>query len=400
MITVTKKQAQDRFALISPPLQDAIFSEKTADVISYIQNKYSIPDDITETIAAFTGWVLLGFVRIEDVEKELAALLAMDRKSAAAIASELNEKIFTPLRPAIEASYTISSPNNTAEQKPAPSIIKDIDSAPQTQDQFSTKGWSKISPRDPSIKASVVKLGEKISPVPTPLERLNGAHPVPSPNNKIDGISKNPPTNTSGILAKSSASSITPPPSPVIIQSNIHLNASAKNIDFHIPSPEKDSRVDFAQNTPTPKPASAVVEFGGAHAAAPSVPERPPSKPPLASSPLATSEARKIMEIGAMPDPQLIPKIPIPATPPPPPAPHPTTEAMSHSSMPGYISFSRPATPPPPPAAMPPKPAETIPAVPVPPSPQRPPATPPPSPVRPPATTPTVIVKNFTEGGK
>ncbi len=374
-MTVTKQQARDRFVLLPPVLQDAVFSDSNAEKISAINEQFKVPEDAQEIVASRTGWVLLGFLPQENLAEELVSGAGMDASTAKSIASALNEKIFQPLQSAINS---ISAPAPTPSGNTgAPKVIQDIASAksavpvptPNTQTSGSTpipltnlssKGWSRMSSADlPPVPSAIKKPAPFPSapvPVPTPsasfVPRTIGGVPIPG----------RPVTPTPAPA---------PAPAPVMIQRGEIFAAPARNADFHLER-KMGAQMDLEGARIQPKAKPAMIEFGQAKPApTPSTPGTPPASwragaysgfaTSLPSVPIAKEGGRSVTEITTTLQSPKIPAMPQPPMPPKPPA-----AAMGQTPM----------TP-------------------------RPPQTPPPSPPTPPSPpkppTPKVIVQNFTE---
>ena len=374
MITATKQQAQDRFALLPEQLQDAVFSTKTADVIASIGEQYHLSDDDTETIASLVGWVLLGFLPRENIPEELKTGSILTAPVIKGVADTLAEKIFNPLGPAINAAYTSTpTPSNTSS---TPKVIQDIASAksavpvptpgakavaPAPLNDLASKGWSRRAPADlpPPVPAPKGPSGFPAAPVPVPTPsapfspRTIGGVPVPG-------------------HPVGAAPSPAPAPAPVMIQRGENFAAPARNADFHLER-KMGAQMDLESVKVQPKARPAMIEFGQTKPApAPSAPGTIPTPrrtdnyagfaTSLSSVPAATGGERNVTEITAEPKAPPVPVMPQPPMPPKPPVP-------PQASMGGM-------------APMPPKPLQTPPQV-------------PPSPPKPP--TPKVIVQNFTE---
>jgi hypothetical protein len=124
-----KEQLLDLYKILPEDLQNAIFSQDNADKIFEICQKNGVKKDaIVSEIAKNTGYVMLGVLAPEELQKVFKKELGLKEKSAEQIASEINELIFLPVRKYIEALYNtdltpITTPKITAGAKVKAEII-------------------------------------------------------------------------------------------------------------------------------------------------------------------------------------------------------------------------------------------------------------------------------------
>jgi hypothetical protein len=365
-----------KLAKLPVSIRRAIGSDLFVAHMDEVEKKFSLKEDDFLQIKRIIQAVLIKEIPPELFIASIMERIGTDQKTATAIAFE--KDIFEPVKQAlIEYGIAIDAitvfqknpgANTQALKMPqggaAPSPVVDISSqkssVPPTA--IPREGWSTMSPRDPLIKATVIKLEDKKSttaPVPLPSTQTIGPQ-------KGSGESVPVPSQSKAFQSAPSSSK------PLIIQGAGGSGMTPKNIDFHLASPVvSTTHITLDASKPAPAPAPAVVEFEGSHKVAPTTSPRPEEslkKPSLAASPLAASESRKIMEVGASPAPQIIPPLSPAAMPPKPPVPpaHPAGTMQSHNMMPGYISFARPAMPPKPPVPPAPAPAKASAPIPAP----------------------------------
>jgi hypothetical protein len=101
-----KEQLWTLYESLPDDLKDAIFSEKTAEAIYSICQRYGLEKE-TDKIAKYTGYVLLGLLSPEDFQKELQDNLKLNQYSAKKIALEINRFVFFPVKESLEALYKI-----------------------------------------------------------------------------------------------------------------------------------------------------------------------------------------------------------------------------------------------------------------------------------------------------
>jgi len=88
-------------------LQDAIFSEKTADTISDVCARNELSEEKIPEIAKYAGYVLLGVLKPDELEKTLKDDLKLKNGLAKKISWEISRFIFFPLKASLEMIYKI-----------------------------------------------------------------------------------------------------------------------------------------------------------------------------------------------------------------------------------------------------------------------------------------------------
>jgi hypothetical protein len=219
MTNISITQSRQRFQKISAPLQDAIFSIQTAEIIQQVCQKNNISDDKVPAIGKITGLVLLGFMHPEDMADALSGQMGVSSQVAKAIVGDLTPRLFTPLKTDLDKAYAplphegdVVVPKIMQEIKPptvaqlvptkpatpaapAPKIISQtFDAASLTVGATplsfnkdrpvpaskpvapSTQGWSKQSPQQP-----VVKLGQVSPTIPAPAKIVPPPTATPAP---------------------------------------------------------------------------------------------------------------------------------------------------------------------------------------------------------------------------
>lgn len=87
-------------------LQEAIFSEKTADAIYDICGRNNVKEQMSE-IARYTGYVLLGLLPPDELEKTLKEEVGLEEKTAKQTNLEITRFILFPVKESLEALYKI-----------------------------------------------------------------------------------------------------------------------------------------------------------------------------------------------------------------------------------------------------------------------------------------------------
>jgi len=116
----------ERFRDLPEDLQKAIFSPNTADAILAAGKNSGIAIDKIGELADETGLVMLGITPPGEFIRNLTRRLELDPEKAKAVAEEINQKIFQPVRESLkkvhglgEAPKAPTQPDAT-KQKPLP----------------------------------------------------------------------------------------------------------------------------------------------------------------------------------------------------------------------------------------------------------------------------------------
>jgi len=100
-------------------LQEAIFSEETADIISSICDRNGVKDEEIPEITKYTGYVLLGILPPDDFPKTLQDEVKLKNDLANKIALEIERLVFFPVKESLEMIYKIEI---SPELKPSPGV--------------------------------------------------------------------------------------------------------------------------------------------------------------------------------------------------------------------------------------------------------------------------------------
>jgi len=295
MITITKEQAQNRFVLLPPTLQDAVFSEQNAEIISSVGEQYHLPDDKLEGVTSLVGWVLLGFLHIEDLPNEIASDTGIAAQLAKDITSTLNSKIFNLIKSDVDKAYA-----------PVPHEEVQTGSLPAPISLPTKSAYPSISLNKPT---TVSDIGWAKQPAATivPTSAIGGA------NNAIPTPPRAPVATT------------TPPsePAPMMLHEDTTFKPAERNANFTVSRPGTGAEVNMNRSgVPTPPQKAAILEFGSRPATTTPQPPKPTTfgaptrsystfNPSLASTPTGSSGSRNVSQITPTPT-------PAPATPTPP----------------------------------------------------------------------------------
>ncbi|MBI4224739.1 MAG: hypothetical protein HY617_00235 [Candidatus Sungbacteria bacterium] len=100
-IELAKKQYEELPAL----LKQALFSTEIAEIMFEIGKKFGLTIEKTGIMAEETGYIMLGLTRPNELVANLANELAVDTDKAKDIATEVNHRIFFPLREELKRAH-------------------------------------------------------------------------------------------------------------------------------------------------------------------------------------------------------------------------------------------------------------------------------------------------------
>lgn len=127
MLDYPKNQLTDLYKSLPVELQKAIFSADNGDKIIDICERNGIKDDKTMSkIAKYSGYVMIGVLPPDDLQKTFEKETSLSKETAKQIAWEISRFIFLPVKQYIEALYgadlakTFSEKNGAAKTFSAP----------------------------------------------------------------------------------------------------------------------------------------------------------------------------------------------------------------------------------------------------------------------------------------
>jgi len=127
MPNITKQQALNRWDKLPMVLREAIFSERNADILWGVCETQHLSEDKIYKIATLAGNTIMGFIHLEDFEKEIKQELGLNPDIVVIIAQEINRKIFAPIRSEIDKAYVLPLESEKPEEETqAPEIEESI----------------------------------------------------------------------------------------------------------------------------------------------------------------------------------------------------------------------------------------------------------------------------------
>src|SRR3989344_5085641 len=116
-----QKDILERVSELPDDLRKALFARTTTDTIQSIGKNAGLPIDKIGELADETGRVMLGFTSPSDYVKNLVSRLGAPQEKARAIAEEINQKIFQPVRESLKKIHGL--PAGKAGIGSAPSVL-------------------------------------------------------------------------------------------------------------------------------------------------------------------------------------------------------------------------------------------------------------------------------------
>ena len=112
MQEIPREQVMKRFQFLPVTLQDAIFSQASADAVLKICALRDVPDEEAFLVGQLTSRVLLGFLRPENFASEVQKETGVDGVKAVEVAHDIDGEIFSSVRLELKKLYppTIQTP--------------------------------------------------------------------------------------------------------------------------------------------------------------------------------------------------------------------------------------------------------------------------------------------------
>jgi hypothetical protein len=101
------KEIKALYEKLRPDLKEALWSERTAEIIGRIAKDYNLEDEGGEKLAEFVGYVLLGLLPPQKLDFEIEDELGVDFETAKKIAFEISRLILFPVKESLEELYEI-----------------------------------------------------------------------------------------------------------------------------------------------------------------------------------------------------------------------------------------------------------------------------------------------------
>src|SRR3989338_11443962 len=139
MIAVDNKKRQaisEALEKLPEDLHKALFAPETTDSVQAVGKNAGLMIDKVGELADETGLVMLGITPPSDYVKNLVSRLGAPQEKARAIAEEINQKVFQPVRESLKKIHGISGPVASAsaqstEAPGGPKIITPVSTIKQ-----------------------------------------------------------------------------------------------------------------------------------------------------------------------------------------------------------------------------------------------------------------------------
>lgn len=109
MPKLTPEQFREYYKKLPERLKEAYSSVKVANALQEIGKKYKLHVDKLGKLVNETGWVMLGATHPSEYVKNLSKALEVDETRARAIAQDVNEMVFNPIRDDLKQIHQIKS---------------------------------------------------------------------------------------------------------------------------------------------------------------------------------------------------------------------------------------------------------------------------------------------------
>lgn len=127
-----REQLWKLYEKLPEELQEAIFSEETADAIGNICQRNKVSEEKVPEVAKYAGRVLMGLLPPNEFEETLVKNVKLKGEVAKSVAREITRFVFFPVKEVLSQIYKIeiapsAKPRGIAPEalpkKPAPEVI-------------------------------------------------------------------------------------------------------------------------------------------------------------------------------------------------------------------------------------------------------------------------------------
>jgi hypothetical protein len=162
MTTITPQQAEARLAALPTPLQDALFSKETADIIGNIGEKFNFEDAAISDVAEVVGLALLGFIHPDTVKQEIFDRVETSEESLAGVTMQIQDRILNRFRGLLVNAFYSGPGKSSVADAEAPMPIGEIPSIPAPTEGIPvvTDAPKKIDFTAPSIVSDILPVEE------------------------------------------------------------------------------------------------------------------------------------------------------------------------------------------------------------------------------------------------
>ncbi len=164
---LTEQQLQKRLYSLPEKIRDVLNSENNIEFVRKICQNHYLNKEKTLIVEQLTGLILLGFVLPDEMSQEISDKLHIDNKHSNDIVSEINRKIFKPIKIEIETIYSPLAEISPEKPLPAPTITK---TTTNKEDTAINEKIVDLRPESVLVKTSIdvkipeIKLSDKEEP--------------------------------------------------------------------------------------------------------------------------------------------------------------------------------------------------------------------------------------------
>lgn len=294
MLNISNQQVLERWDFLPDTLKEALFSSQNTDILQRICESQHISQEKIYSVATMAGDVIFGFIHPEDLEKEIRTGLNLNQQISSVIATEINQKIFIPIKPEIDKMYgpifsareELTGISFTNKNVIAPVEIHKIEEPFVEQKKIITNEPNPII--DLSRKPNNLPTRQYVPPVPQ-IKPSAPTQPIiyPAP---AEVIFKKPE------LPKPKIEEINKPIEPKLIEENkIIPKSEIRQPEQVIRPPQPQPKTEFKSASPLPPsqpsiaPISPSLSSSQSEILKPKIFSIPQSAPPIQSQPFTSS---------------------------------------------------------------------------------------------------------------
>jgi len=168
MQNLTDEQIDKRTDELPQNLANILFDYEILSKVDSIAIKQGFFDEKKEDLFSVFGQVIMGFIKLSDLETEIRKTFSVDDVAAKSIAKDLNEKIFNSLKPELD-KLSFSENNNSPKKESTPTFINNFPATINLKNNPSPNEKNVVPPKK-SVFDIENKLSSKPAPPPTPVE--------------------------------------------------------------------------------------------------------------------------------------------------------------------------------------------------------------------------------------
>ncbi|MBI4034247.1 MAG: hypothetical protein HY378_01725 [Candidatus Brennerbacteria bacterium] len=105
MIHLQEQEIKERYQRLPRVLQDALNSPSRFGAIGEISEKYKLNEEDSMVLTTSVGMVLLGYIKPQNLFKEINEYLEADEKIVVEVIRDINRQVFVPLHKELEDLY-------------------------------------------------------------------------------------------------------------------------------------------------------------------------------------------------------------------------------------------------------------------------------------------------------